>query len=74
MSVTTWAVTGMTCGHCANAVTSEISALAGVSHVDIEVVSGGTSTVTVTAESAPDAESLAAAISEAGDYLLVGPA
>lgn len=74
MSTSTWAVTGMTCGHCAQAVTSELTALPGVTDVAVEVNSGGTSTVTITADSQPDQTSLAAAISEAGDYVLVGPA
>jgi copper chaperone len=74
MSTTTWAVTGMTCGHCAGAVTSELNALPGVSEVAVEVVSGGTSTVSITADQQPDQEAVAAAISEAGDYVLVGQA
>lgn len=74
MSTATWAVTGMTCGHCAGAVTSEITALPGVTDVAVEVNSGGTSTVTITADPQPDQASIAAAVSEAGDYVLVGPA
>lgn len=74
MSTTTWAVTGMTCGHCAHAVTTELNALPGVSEVAVEVVSGGTSTVTITADPQPDQASIAGAITEAGDYALVGPA
>lgn len=74
MSTSTWAVTGMTCGHCANAVTSEISALPGVTDVAVEVNSGGTSKVTITADAQPEQSDVAAAISEAGDYVLVGPA
>ena len=32
---TTYDVTGMTCGHCAQAVTTELSAVAGVTVLDI---------------------------------------
>ncbi len=60
-------VTGMSCDHCVRAVTAEISALAGVSGVDVELSSG---IVTVAADRVlPDAE-VAAAVDEAG-YELV---
>jgi copper chaperone CopZ len=48
MSVqTTYTVTGMTCGHCAHAVSGELSKLGGVVNVDVDVASGA---VTVTSE------------------------
>jgi len=64
MSVTsTYTVTGMTCGHCVQAVTSEISELPGVADVRVDLASGA---VTVTSE-APLAEgSVRAAVDEAG--------
>ena len=46
-----YAVTGMTCGHCVGAVSAELSALPGVEAVAVDLVSGGISTVTLTAES-----------------------
>lgn len=62
--------TGLTCGHCAQAVTDELTALDGVREVGVEVVSGGESTVTVTADrSVTDAE-VTAALDEAGGYRL----
>jgi copper chaperone CopZ len=67
MSTTTWTVQGMTCSHCVHAVTTEISALPGVSDVAVDLASG---LVTVTAESDPSTESVAAAVDEAG-YTLV---
>jgi copper ion binding protein len=67
MSTSTWTVQGMTCGHCVKAVTEEISALPGVSGVDVDLASGQ---VTVTADSDPSAEAVAAAVDEAG-YTLV---
>jgi copper chaperone CopZ len=67
MSTTTWTVSGMTCGHCVTAVTEEVSAIPGVSEVVVELESG---LVTVTAETDPSVEVVAAAIDEAG-YTLV---
>lgn len=74
MSTTRWEVTGMTCGHCVNSVTEELSALPGVSEVSVDLVSNGTSTVTVNSADPLDADSVKAAISEAGNYQLVGQA
>ena len=67
MSTTVWTVTGMTCGHCVAAVTEEVSAVPGVTAVDVDLASGR---VTVTADAEPDPASLAAAVDEAG-YTLV---
>ena len=36
----TYHVTGMTCGHCVKAVTEEVSAIPGVSHVDVDLETG----------------------------------
>jgi copper chaperone len=70
MTTTTYKVTGMTCEHCANAVTSEVSALDGVSTVQVQLVPDGVSTVTVTsAAELPDAQ-VGAALDEAGGYQL----
>jgi len=63
-------VTGMTCGHCVSAVTEEVSALPGVIGVSIELVAGGTSTVTVTSTTPLERSAVAAAVDEAG-YELV---
>ena len=54
MSSTTFGVDGMTCGHCVNAVTDELSALPGVTDVAVELVVGGSSTVTVTSDAPLD--------------------
>ncbi len=61
MTSTTYQVSGMTCGHCANAVTEEITAIDGVSTVSVDVESGQ---VVVTGEAT--AEQVAAAVGEAG--------
>ena len=70
MTTTTYKVTGMTCEHCANAVTTEVSALGGVSAVQVQLVPNGVSLVTVTAAALlPDPE-VSAALDEAGGYQL----
>ena len=50
MSTQTFPVTGMTCGHCVSAVSSEIKEIPGVTDVNVDLVAGGTSTVTVTSD------------------------
>jgi copper chaperone CopZ len=69
-ATTTFAVTGMTCGHCVTAVTEELSALPGVTEVSVDLVAGGTSTVTLTSDTPIDLDRVAAALDEAGDYRL----
>lgn len=66
MTTTTITVAGMTCGHCVAAVKDEVGALPGVSAVEVELVAGGDSPVTVTSEQPLDADALAAAVDEAG--------
>jgi len=70
MTTQTYPVTGMTCGHCEHAVTSELKTLDGVTDVAVELVAGGTSTVTVSSEAPLDESQVAAALDEAGDYRL----
>jgi copper chaperone len=70
MSTQTLPVTGMTCGHCAGAVTSELQQLPGVTDVQVELVADGTSTVTVTSDEPLDENAVAGALDEAGDYQL----
>ena len=48
MTTTSYKVTGMSCEHCANAVTSELRRLDGVSAVTVDLVPDGVSLVTVT--------------------------
>ncbi|WP_432487696.1 heavy-metal-associated domain-containing protein [Kineococcus sp. SYSU DK018] len=69
----TYAVTGMTCGHCVGAVRDELTGLADVHDVQVDLVPGGTSTVTVTAGRVLDRAVVAAAVGEAG-YRLLPPA
>lgn len=60
---TTYQVTGMSCGHCVNAVTAEISRIPGVTAVDIDLTSGA---VNVTSDAALDEAAVSAAVDEAG--------
>jgi len=67
MSNQIFPVTGLTCGHCVGAITTELRAVPGVTDVKIDLVAGGTSALSVTADkSITDAE-LIAALEEAGD-------
>ena len=63
-------ITGMTCEHCVKAVTTELSALEGVSQVQISLVPEGISTAVVTSAADLSPVAVAAAIDEAG-YELV---
>jgi len=71
MTTTVYKVQGMTCGHCVSAVTSEISALGGVSEVTIDLNSGAVSDVHVISAAALDEAAVRAAVDEAG-FELVG--
>ena len=70
MTSQTYSVTGMTCGHCEHAVTSELKGLEGVTAVSVDLVAGGTSSVTVTGTAPLTDAQVAAALDEAGDYQL----
>jgi len=70
MATMTYKVTGMTCGHCVNAVTGELGSLGGVSAVTVDLVPDGVSLVTVTSDRALRAEAVTEALDEAGGYLL----
>jgi copper chaperone len=70
MTTTTYKVTGMTCEHCVNAVTSEVGALDGVDSVQVLLVPEGISTVTVTSAAPVADPEITAALDEAGGYQL----
>jgi copper chaperone CopZ len=64
MAVTnTYTVTGMTCSHCVQAVTGELSSLPGVEDVRIDLASGA---VTVTSTAPLADNDVRAAVDEAG--------
>ncbi|MEV7025896.1 cation transporter [Kitasatospora sp. NPDC093558] len=66
-STITYTVTGMSCGHCENAISEELSALTGVTGVAADAKAG---TVTVSSAAPLDDEQVRAAVDEAG-YELV---
>ncbi len=66
MSTTDYRVDGMTCAHCVSAVTEEVSALEGVTQVDVDLVAGGTSTLHVTSDRELSRDEVAEAVDEAG--------
>jgi copper chaperone CopZ len=66
MTVETFPVVGMTCGHCVHAVTEEVTGLDGVTDVAVDLVAGGTSQVTVTSAAPLSHDDVAAAVDEAG--------
>ena len=70
VSTQTFSVTGMTCGHCVSAVSSELKEIPGVTDVTVDLVAGGTSAVTVASNSPVSESDVAAALDEAGDYQL----
>lgn len=62
-SRTTINVTGMSCGHCVNAVTEELTAIDGVSSVEVDLSTGA---VTFESDRPIADDAVAAAIDEAG--------
>jgi copper ion binding protein len=68
MSQITYTVTGMTCGHCVASVTEEVSEIAGVTDIAVDLSSGA---VTVTSDRQLETAEVRTAVEEAG-YQLVG--
>jgi copper chaperone CopZ len=68
MTQTSYTVTGMSCGHCAQSVTEELTALAGVLEVTVEVATGE---VVVTSESPLASDEVRSAVEEAGYQLAI---
>ncbi|MEF3404748.1 heavy-metal-associated domain-containing protein [Agromyces sp. CCNWLW203] len=62
----TFGVAGMTCGSCVAHVTQELTAIDGVDGVDVELVNGGVSGVTVRSSAPISDAAIAAAVEEAG--------
>ena len=72
-STATYGVIGMTCGHCVQAVSGELHEIPGVLNVEVELVEGGTSVVRVVSDEPLPAETVRAAVDEAGYELAVTP-
>lgn len=63
MSTETYNITGMTCDHCRRSVSAEVSAVAGVTAVDVALATGK---VTVTSEQPVSTDKIREAVEEAG--------
>ena len=63
MPITAYLVTGMTCQHCVHAVTEEVSAVAGVRDVTVDLDSGR---LTVVSSAEVPFAAIATAVDEAG--------
>ncbi|MFC9357874.1 heavy-metal-associated domain-containing protein [Rhodococcus sp. NPDC057014] len=68
MSTSSVTVTGMTCDHCVSSVTEEISALPGVTAVNVDLATG---TVVIDSTTDLDPGAVADAVEEAG-YSVAG--
>jgi copper chaperone len=63
MSTTEYQVTGMTCGHCEHAVSTEVGQIPGVQNVE---VSAATGRLVITSDTPVADEQVLAAVDEAG--------
>ena len=69
MSTSTYTVVGMTCGHCVNSVTEEVTQVPGVTGVDVDLATGA---LTVSGAADIDDAAVKAAVEEAG-YQVAAP-
>lgn len=67
---TSVSIAGMTCGHCIDAVTEELTSLDGVRNVSVDLNKGGVSTAVITSTRALDPSQIGEAVAEAG-YMVV---
>lgn len=70
MASDTYTVKGMTCDHCAGSVTAEVTKIAGIKDVAVDVKAGR---LTITSDTPVSTEAVAEAVEEAG-YELVASA
>jgi copper chaperone CopZ len=70
MTTQVFKVSGMTCEHCVASVTEELTEIAGVGAVSVDLVPGEVSAVTVESADVLELDAVRAAIDEAG-YELV---
>ena len=66
-STATYTVSGMTCSHCVSSVTEEVTKIAGVTDVKVDLASGA---VTIASDTPVEDTAVKAAVDEAG-YELV---
>ncbi|TMR87858.1 heavy-metal-associated domain-containing protein [Nonomuraea basaltis] len=69
MSTATYTVKGMTCGHCVSSVKEEVSEVAGVTGVEVDLATG---LLTVDSDGPIDTAKIVAAVEEAG-YEVANP-
>lgn len=65
-------ISGMTCGHCAQHVTEELTELNAITNVLVDLEPNGTSTVTAVVDGEVSDAELREAVAEAGDYVVEG--
>ncbi|MBO3746058.1 heavy-metal-associated domain-containing protein [Streptosporangiaceae bacterium NEAU-GS5] len=63
MSVATFTVTGMTCGHCVSSVKEEVAEVSGVTGVEVDLATG---LLTVESDAPVEPGQIAAAVGAAG--------
>ncbi len=63
--VSSWTVSGMTCGHCVKAITEEVLTIDGVSSVTVDLDSGR---LDITSDGPVDFDRIVEAVAEAGEY------
>lgn len=66
-TVATYAVTGMTCDHCARAIAEEVAAIDGVDDVSVDFATG---VLTVSSARPIDVDRIVEAVAEAGEYAI----
>lgn len=66
--IASYTVSGMTCGHCVHAVTEEVSALPGVTAVDVALETGK---LDITSDAPIDFDRIVEAVYEAGENYTV---
>ncbi len=63
MSIETYTVIGMTCGHCVSSISTEVGSVPGVTAVDVDLATGK---VTITSERPVGCDAVREAVEEAG--------
>jgi copper chaperone CopZ len=66
--ITSYTVSGMTCHHCANAITEEVSSVPGVAGVEVSLETGK---MDVTSDAPVDFDRIVEAVYEAGEQYSV---
>lgn len=70
MSTQTVPVSGLTCHRCVDTVTEQLTGVAGVDSISVDLVTGGISNVTITAASELSDDEIQAALTGGGAFAL----